>query len=78
MGLKLGHLEGLLSYFEAQLGSHFNQMKYFSNDLKLLGHSDFVSNISKIIVTRKPQNVCATNCARYRPVLKISVGVSKK
>ena len=44
MGLKLGHLEGHLSYFEAQLGSHFNKVKYLSNDLKLLGYSDFVSN----------------------------------
>ena len=36
---------------EVQFRSHLDQVKYFSNDLKSLGHSYFVPNFSKIIVT---------------------------
>ena len=49
---------------DAQLRSVFHQVKFFSNDPKSLGHSDFGPNFSKIIETKTSKKFRAAYCTK--------------
>ena len=68
---EFGAQEGYSGTFDAQLRSVFYQVKFFPNDPKSLGHSDFGPNFSKIIETKTSKKFrAAYNCGIK---LKISV-----